>query len=61
MLYESVAQADEVLCLNVVEDLYPADKRGKITAGGGAIEWIRCQSGTAQLLPASSTGAPAAR
>lgn len=42
--------ADEVLCLNV-EDLYPQDKRGKITAKDGATEWIHCQSGTAQLLP----------
>jgi integrase/recombinase XerD len=50
MLYESAARADEVLCLNV-EDLYPQDKRGKITAKGGAIEWIHWQSGTAQLLP----------
>lgn len=34
-----------------VEDLYPQDKRGKITARGGATEWIHWQSGTAQLLP----------
>lgn len=50
MLYESAARADEVLCLNV-EDLYPRDKRGRITAKGGATEWIHWQSGTAQLLP----------
>jgi integrase/recombinase XerD len=50
MLYESAARADEVLCLNV-EDLYPQDKRGRVTAKGGAIEWIHWQSGTAQLLP----------
>ncbi|WP_307825296.1 tyrosine-type recombinase/integrase, partial [Streptomyces sp. M2CJ-2] len=50
MLYESVARADEVLRLNV-EDLYPQDKRGKITSKGGATEWIPWQSGTAQLLP----------
>ncbi|MFF0116477.1 site-specific integrase [Streptomyces prasinus] len=50
MLYESAARADEVLCLNV-EDLYPQDKRGKITAKGGATEWIHWQSGTVQLLP----------
>ncbi|MET8965852.1 site-specific recombinase [Streptomyces sp. NPDC004074] len=50
MLYESAARADGVLCLNV-EDLYPADKRGKIIAKGGATEWIHWQSGTAQLLP----------
>ncbi|MFJ8888928.1 hypothetical protein ACIRJR_36810 [Streptomyces sp. NPDC102402] len=34
VLYESAARADEVLCLNV-EDLYPQDKRGKLTAKGG--------------------------
>src|SRR5690348_4591418 len=34
MLYESAARADEVLCLNV-EDLYPQDKCGRITAEGG--------------------------
>ncbi|MFE1516839.1 hypothetical protein ACFW9I_08465 [[Kitasatospora] papulosa] len=34
-----------------MEDLYPQDKRGKITAKGGATEWIPWQSGTAQLLP----------
>ncbi|MFF3404546.1 hypothetical protein ACFYW6_40050 [Streptomyces sp. NPDC002659] len=39
MLYESAARADEVLCLKM-EDLYPADKRGKITAKDGATEWI---------------------
>ncbi|GAA3478146.1 hypothetical protein GCM10018966_026760 [Streptomyces yanii] len=50
MLYESASRADEVLCLNV-EDLYSQDKRGKITAKGGATEWIHWQFGTAQLLP----------
>ncbi|MFI2077559.1 site-specific integrase [Streptomyces triculaminicus] len=50
MLYESAARADEALCLNV-EDLYLQDKRGRITAKGGATEWIHWQSGTAQLLP----------
>ncbi|MFC8660790.1 hypothetical protein [Streptomyces sp. NPDC057199] len=40
MLYESAARADEVLCLNV-EDLSQQDKRGKITAKGGATERIR--------------------
>jgi len=38
------------LCLNV-EDLYPQDKRGKITAKGRATEWIHWQSDTPQLLP----------
>ncbi|MFJ8011006.1 hypothetical protein [Streptomyces sp. NPDC096339] len=50
MLYESAARAGEVLCLNV-EDLYPQDRHGRITAKGGATEWIHWQSGTAQLLP----------
>ncbi|WP_249814941.1 site-specific integrase [Streptomyces barringtoniae] len=50
VLYESAARADEVLCLNV-EDLYPQDKHGRITAKGGATEWIHWQSGIAQLLP----------
>lgn len=39
-----------MLCLNV-EGLYAQDKLGKITAKGGATEWIHWQSGTAQLLP----------
>ncbi|MFI5824970.1 site-specific integrase [Streptomyces rishiriensis] len=50
MVYASAARADEVLCLNV-DDLYPQDKHGKITAKGGATERIHWQSGTAQLLP----------
>ncbi|MGW1507206.1 tyrosine-type recombinase/integrase [Streptomyces mirabilis] len=50
MLYESASRADEVLCLNV-KDLYPQDKRGKITVKGGATEWIHWQSGTVQSLP----------
>ncbi|MGW1552733.1 hypothetical protein [Streptomyces sp. NPDC002346] len=50
LLYESAARAEEVLCLNI-EDLFTADKRGRITAKGGAIEWIHWQSGAAQLLP----------
>ncbi|MFF5140555.1 site-specific integrase [Streptomyces sp. NPDC013157] len=39
-----------------MEDLYPQDKRGKITAKGGATEWIHWQSGTARLLPRLITG-----
>ena len=50
LLYESAARAEEVLCLNV-EDLFTADKRGRITAKGGSVEWIHWQSGAAQLLP----------
>ncbi|MEW2491540.1 hypothetical protein AB0915_37050, partial [Streptomyces sp. NPDC048411] len=50
LLHESAARAEEAVCLNV-EDLVTADKRGKITAKGGATEWIHRQPGTAQLLP----------
>ncbi|GAA4008980.1 hypothetical protein GCM10022384_63310 [Streptomyces marokkonensis] len=50
MPYESAARADEVLCLNV-EDLYPQVKRGRVTAKGGATEWVHSRSGTIQLLP----------
>ncbi|MFB7931958.1 tyrosine-type recombinase/integrase [Streptomyces sp. NPDC056039] len=50
LLYESAARADEILCLNI-EELFPADKRGRVVSKGGAIEWIHWQSGTAQLLP----------
>ncbi|MFF3404578.1 hypothetical protein ACFYW6_40300 [Streptomyces sp. NPDC002659] len=31
--------------------MFTTDKRGRITAKGGAIEWIHWQSGTARLLP----------
>jgi hypothetical protein len=31
--------------------LLPADKRGRVTAKGGATEWVHWQSGTAHLLP----------
>ncbi|MFE0645027.1 site-specific integrase [Streptomyces sp. NPDC058877] len=34
-----------------MEDLYPQDKRGRITARGRATEWIHWQSDAAQLLP----------
>ncbi|CAM5256175.1 Integrase OS=Streptomyces griseomycini OX=66895 GN=FHS37_006904 PE=4 SV=1 [Streptomyces griseomycini] len=39
-----------MLCPHV-EDLYPQDNRGRITARGGAAEWIHRPSGTAQFLP----------
>ncbi|TKA01932.1 site-specific recombinase [Actinacidiphila oryziradicis] len=55
LLYESAARAEEALCLNI-EDLFTADKRGKIKAKGGAIEWIHWQSGAAQLLPRLISG-----
>ncbi|MEV5508227.1 hypothetical protein [Streptomyces orinoci] len=46
MLYKSVARADELLC-SMREDLYPQEKRGRVTAKGRATEWIHWQSGTA--------------
>ncbi|MFI7135795.1 tyrosine-type recombinase/integrase [Nonomuraea sp. NPDC050153] len=49
-LYETCARAEEILCLDV-EDLLLADKRGRVTSKGGAIDWVHWQSGTAQLLP----------
>ncbi|WP_405610791.1 site-specific recombinase [Streptomyces sp. NBC_01508] len=60
MLYESAARADEVLCLNV-EDLYPQDKRGRITAKGGATEWIHRSPAPPNCCPASSPAVRAAR
>jgi integrase len=50
MLYETCARAEEILTLNI-EDLIPADKRGRVIAKGGATEWVHWQSGTARLLP----------
>ncbi|GII96347.1 tyrosine-type recombinase/integrase [Sinosporangium siamense] len=50
MLYETCARAEEILTLDV-QDLLPADKRGRVVAKGGAVEWVHWQSGTAQLLP----------
>jgi integrase/recombinase XerD len=50
LLYESAARADEVLTLDV-GDLDLRNKRARVVAKGGAVEWIHWQSGTAQLLP----------
>ncbi|MEU5719081.1 hypothetical protein AB0G71_25580 [Streptomyces sp. NPDC020403] len=60
MLYESAARADDVLCLSA-EDLYPQDKRGKITAKGGATEWIHWQSVRHRPAPAPPHRPPPAR
>ncbi|MEU1895733.1 site-specific integrase [Streptomyces pristinaespiralis] len=49
--YESAARADKVLCLSVEGRPLPPGQTGRITAKGGATEWIPWQSGTAQLLP----------
>ena len=56
MLYESAARADEVLCLNV-EDLYPQDKRGKITAKGGATSGFTGGPAPPSYCPGSPTAA----
>ncbi|MQS37285.1 site-specific integrase [Streptomyces katsurahamanus] len=50
LLYESAVRAEEILRLNI-QELFPADKRGRVVSKGGAVEWIHWQSGTAQLLP----------
>ncbi len=46
LLYESAARADEVLTLDV-GDLDLRDRRARVVAKGGAVEWIHWQSGTA--------------
>ncbi|MFE3760997.1 tyrosine-type recombinase/integrase [Streptomyces sp. NPDC059104] len=50
LLYESAARAEEILRLNV-EQLSPADRRGRVVSEGGTPEWIHWRSGTARLLP----------
>jgi integrase/recombinase XerC/integrase/recombinase XerD len=50
LLYESAARATEVLSLDI-EDLDVANKRARIRAKGGAVEFIHFQTGTARLLP----------
>lgn len=50
ILYESAARAEQILCLNI-EELFPADKRGRVMSESDATEWIPWQSLTAQLLP----------
>ncbi|MER6141793.1 substrate-binding domain-containing protein [Streptomyces sparsogenes] len=55
LLYERATRADEILCLNI-EELFPADKRGRVVSKGGAVGWIHWQSGTAQLLPRPIAG-----
>jgi integrase/recombinase XerC/integrase/recombinase XerD len=51
MLYETVARSAEVLALDV-EDLDLPNRRAKVSAKGGAVDWIIWQTGTARLLPA---------
>lgn len=50
MLYETAARANEILALNI-EDLQLDARRARITAKGGAIEYVYWASGTAHLLP----------
>lgn len=50
MLYETAARAEEILTLDI-GDLDPDDKRARIRAKGGAIEYVYWQTGTARLLP----------
>ena len=50
MLYETAARAEEILTLDI-GDLDPDDKRARIRAKGGAIEYVFWQTGTARLLP----------
>ena len=50
MLYETAARAEEILTLDI-GDLDLDDKRARIRAKGGAIEYVFWQTGTARLLP----------
>lgn len=50
MLYETTARAGEVLALNI-ENLELDARRARITAKGGATEYVYWASGTAHLLP----------
>jgi integrase len=49
LLYETAARASEALNLDVT-DLDLANRRARVVAKGGAVEWIRWQTGTARLL-----------
>jgi integrase len=48
--YDSAARADELLGLDV-GDLDLANRRGVVTAKGGAREWVTWSTGAARLLP----------
>ncbi|HEY6798948.1 MAG TPA: hypothetical protein VI248_30065, partial [Kineosporiaceae bacterium] len=50
MLYETAARAEEILTLDI-GDLDPDDKRARIRAKGGALEYVYWQTATARLLP----------
>jgi integrase len=50
MLYETAARASEVLALNI-EHLELEARRARVTAKGGATEYVYWASGTAHLLP----------
>ena len=49
LLYETAARASEALNLDV-DDLDLANKRAKVVAKGGAVEWVHWQTPTARLL-----------
>jgi integrase/recombinase XerD len=49
LLYETAARASEALNLDV-DDLDLANKRARIVAKGGAVEWVHWQTPTARLL-----------
>jgi integrase/recombinase XerD len=49
LLYETAARASEALNLDV-DDLDLANKRGRVVAKGGAVEWVHWQTPTARLL-----------
>jgi integrase len=50
LLYETAARAGEVLSLNV-EDLDLENKRARVRAKGGDVEWLHLQAGSTRLLP----------
>jgi integrase len=50
LLYETAARAGEVLALNV-EDLDLENKRARVRAKGGDVEWLHLQAGSTRLLP----------
>jgi integrase len=60
MLYDTCARVEELLTFDI-DDLDLPNKRGRVIAKGGAVEWVHWQSPTAQLLPrliGNRTGGP---
>lgn len=56
LLYETAAQAEEVLASDVDDDLDMASKRLRVVRKGGDTDWLHFQSGSARLLPRLITG-----